>query len=119
MIDIAGTASSSGSSRSPDSVGETPLTTCMNSGRIVIGPSIAPPTTKPSAPAARNTRLRNSDSGNSGSRARRSTSTNAHTSTTPAANAPAIGRDIQGYTTPPNDVASTRQVVAAAINAAP
>ena len=85
----------SGSSRSPDTVGLTPLTICMYWGRYAIAPNRANPTTKPTALAAENTRLRNRCSGMTGSAARPSAQTNAAPSTTAAAPMMKIGADDQ------------------------
>ena len=55
----------------------TPLATCcMYTGRKVIAPNIANPTTKPIADEITNTLLRNSRGGITGSRTRRSTRMN-------------------------------------------
>ena len=74
----------SGKMRRPDTVGLTPLTFCMNSGRKVSAPNMAKPMTKPMALAAVKTRTRKSFSGITGSAATRSTKTKATASTTPS-----------------------------------
>jgi hypothetical protein len=69
----------------PDAVGPWPLTFCRYSGRNVTAPNSAAPTRNPIAPLTLKTWLRNSLIGKIGSAALRSTSTNAASSTTPAA----------------------------------
>ncbi len=86
----------SGSSRSPDTVGLTPLTICMYWGRYAIVPNKANPTTKPIALAAENTRLRNSFSGMTGSSARLSAQMNAAPRITAPPPRMKIGADDQG-----------------------
>ncbi len=70
--------------RSPDTVGLTPFTFCMNSGRKVSAPNIAKPITKPIALAEVKTRIRKSVKGMTGSAATRSTRTKATASTIPS-----------------------------------
>ena len=69
MTDAPSMPSISGRMRSPDAVGLTPLTICMNSGRKVSAPNMANPMTKPMALAALKTRSRKSFSGITGSAA--------------------------------------------------
>ena len=95
MTEVSSSPAISGNRRSPDTVGLTPLTICRNSGRKVMAPNMAKPTTNPTALAAENTRLANRCSGITGSAARRSARTKATMSTTPATPSPTIGAEPQ------------------------
>ncbi len=95
-IEVASKPAISGSSRSPEIVGLSPLTICMYCGRYVSAPNIAKPTTKPIAPAAVNTRCLNRCSGRTGSAARRSATTNPTANTTASTPSVMIGPEPQG-----------------------
>lgn len=91
----------------PDVVGPWPLTVCRYSGRNVTAPNSPAPTRNPIALLTLNTRLRNSLIGKIGSAALRSTSTNAASSTTPAATSASMNVEPHGYSLPPSVVYST------------
>ena len=55
-MEVSSRPAISGTSRSPEMVGLTPLTTCMYCGRKVIAPNIENPTTKPMALLTEKTR---------------------------------------------------------------
>ena len=73
-----------GRSSRPDRVGDSPVTSCRNSGRYTVPPNIAMPARKPAALVTLNTLLRNRRSGSTGSSARPSRHTN-RTTRTPVA----------------------------------
>ena len=79
-----------GSRYTPDSVGETPCTTCRKSGRYEIEPNIANPAARLIAAQTVNTRLRNSRSGSTGSDARWAENHQPMRNTMAAANSPMI-----------------------------
>ena len=85
-----------GNSRTPDSVGLTPLTICRNRGRKVKAPNMAKPTTKPMALAEVNTRLPKSLSGMTGSAARRSAQRKRPARTTPPTPRPTMNGEPHG-----------------------
>jgi hypothetical protein len=118
-IDMTRTPPISGVSRSPDSVGPTPSTVCMNSGRNVSAPNSASPTMKPTALVTPNTRLANRRGARIGSAARRSTQTDSTMSTTAATERPMMKLDVQAKVLPPRLVTSTTQVMASEITSAP
>ena len=93
-----------GSSCSPEAVGERPRTVCWNSGRNVSAPNSAKPTTSPTALVITNTRLPNSAGGRIGSAARRSTNTSATMQPTPTTPIPTISAEAQAYVFPPSVV---------------
>src|SRR6516165_9905958 len=85
-----------GSRYTPEIVGETPCTTCKNSGRNDSAPNIAKPAARPIADDTENTELRNSRNGSTGSAARRADSHQPKSSTTEAANSPMITAESHG-----------------------
>ena len=119
MIEVISSPPTIGSRYTPDRVGETPCTTCRNSGRKEIEPNNAKPAARLIAALTRNTGLRNSRSGSTGSAARRSASHQPTMNTTDAANSPMISGEPQGYVVPPHDVASTTVVAKPASRTAP
>src|SRR5258708_147206 len=70
-IEVASSPAISGSSRRPETVGLTPLTTCRYCGKYVSAPNIAKPTTKPIAEAAANIGCLNRGGGRTGPAGRR------------------------------------------------
>ncbi len=84
VIDVSSSPTIIATSITPELVGAIPFTVCRKSGRKVIEPNIASPTMKPIAELTANARCVNRRGGSSGSGTRRSMSTNAIVSTTPA-----------------------------------
>ena len=80
---------------------------------------MAKPTTKAMVELMEKTRFLNRRGGRTGSFARRSTATNATTSSTPATPRMTIGAEPQAYVVPPRLVIMTRLVAARAIRIAP
>lgn len=111
-IDATSSASTIGSSRTPDVVADVPWTYCMYVGRYDSAPSIANPTTKLMIPPTVNTGLRNSRIGSIGSFARSSTTTNAASSTTEPIAIPMITGEPHAYCVPPQLVTRVRPVAA-------
>ena len=93
-----------GSSASPEAVGESPRTVCWNSGRNVSAPNSAKPTTIPTALVTTKTRLRKSAGGRIGSAARRSTNTSATRQSTPRTPSATISIESQSNEFPPSVV---------------
>src|SRR5262249_15964558 len=114
MIEVVSRPAISGSSRSPEMVGLTPLTICSYCGGHALAPNIATPRTKPTAVDAENPRLRNRGSGTTGSAARLSAQTNRAPQTTAIAPRMKIGEDDQAKVAPPSEVISPRLVAAPA-----
>ena len=96
-----------GSNWSPDAVGLAPFTTWRNSGRYVTDPKSAKPTISPTRLVVTKTLLRKSESGSTGSAARRSANTNAQRLTTPITPSPTISGEPHAYSEPPRVVSST------------
>ena len=109
----------SGRMRSPEAVGLTPFTFCMNNGRNVSAPNMAKPMTKPMALAAVKTRTRKSASGITGSAATRSAKTKATARTTPTTAQAMLGTDPQAHEIPPRLAKRMRDVADPARSSVP
>lgn len=105
--------------RRPDEVADAPLTYWRYEGRNVSAPIMAKPTMKLSSEATANTLPRNNLIGRIGSGTRFSTTTNRASATAEPANRPMIVAEPQGYSVPPQVVASVRPLAPRAISAAP
>ena len=118
-IEVRSTPAISGSSCSPLEVGDAPLTICWYCGRYVTAPNSEKPTTSPIRLQTVNTRLRNSDSGITGSAARRSTSANSARVTTAPIPSPTTTGEPQAYWVPPHVVRRTMHTTPADSSAVP
>ena len=68
LIDTTSSPAISGSSSTPEAVGESPLTTWKKAGRYVMAPNMAKPMTKPTMLVTANVWILNRCSGKTGSR---------------------------------------------------
>src|SRR4051794_9097870 len=101
-----------GSMSRPEFAADSPELICRNVGMKAIAENMPSPTAAPSAVATTKVRLRNRDSGITGSTARRSTRTNTTADTTSAASSDSACQEPQP-SRPPKSVNNTRDVVVA------
>ena len=108
-----------GTTSSPESVADAPVTVWRNSGRNEVAPNIRAPRRKLIRKHTVAIRLRNSRSGRIGSSTLRSWAMNATVRTTDPAASPRITPEPHAYSAPPHTATNIADDTAATIKAAP